>query len=229
MILTVDEWERQSCRIGRDHGPRLLSEWSHQMPLPVLRYAVLDAWIMHDHPVFPAVGGLYPWVWERYFRSIGFTVDGEPTDRPEGRVTLYRGAHPFHRRGYSWTTDPEQAQWFARTSSRRGLDGLVYRMSAPWTSVWAVVNHVRTGLDRSEAEAEVICDPYRLRIALLETATTVGGWLSSTRAGGWRTGRRSWATWTPGWRSRRPTAGGTSTTGRAPKWWSTARSSGASR
>jgi hypothetical protein len=68
-------------------------------------------------------------------------------------VTIWRGcAAPRHARSISWTTDPDQAAWFAQRFSDKG--GRIYSIAVNREAIIAYFS------DRSESE--VIIDPRKL-------------------------------------------------------------------
>ncbi len=67
------------------------------------------------------------------------------------RVRIYRGAHPKHARGMSWTTERAMAEWFAKRFDR---DDAVFTTVTPKTKIVAYF--------LGRGESEVVIDPRRL-------------------------------------------------------------------
>lgn len=81
--------------------------------------------------------------------------DSQGDDEP---ITLYRGSLKSTRRGMSWTTDLERAQWFARRGdmSGKGREMHVWRCEVPREHTLAHFNH--------RSEHEVVADVRGLKI-----------------------------------------------------------------
>ncbi|WGJ88204.1 hypothetical protein [Gordonia sp. SMJS1] len=72
----------------------------------------------------------YP-LWRDLFRIAGFSSDGAATPRPRSSLLLFRGATPDRARGLSWTTDLEQAHYFA---TQRQVPGATACTWAAWVT-----------------------------------------------------------------------------------------------
>ncbi len=70
-------------------------------------------------------------------------------------LTVWRGAgHSLARRGLSWTTDKDKAQWFADRFGDRGKDSYLWQLTIPGSKIIAYLS------DRGESE--VILDSSRI-------------------------------------------------------------------
>lgn len=89
--------------------------------------------------------------WLELFREAGYhDHDGNPVERPDIAVTVWRGASPDERkRGYgmSWSTDRDKAQWFAD----RFPGGVLFEAIASPSKILADYRHD----ERSESELVV--------------------------------------------------------------------------
>lgn len=117
--------------------------------------ALLDAFIAartnnHHFPV-----NMLQWLFSRADRAR-LLAAGDPL--PDGETfTLYRGVAgrgPARRvRGFSWTSSPERAQWFANRAGGWGLhDPAVYTVTVERSDVYAYSN------ERKESEFIVLLE-----------------------------------------------------------------------
>lgn len=135
------------------------------------RQLVQAAWTM---PEWPGQIGRGPWL--RMWRKVGFCCDVDDTGgdthddagehcvehEPDATITLWRAALPQYRRGLSWTTDRDQAEWFARR-------GVVSQSVLPLWRVSAPRERVLAHLTR-RGESEFVTDVTGLTI----TADPIG-------------------------------------------------------
>lgn len=144
--LSVNDLSAVCGTAGRVYAPRLTCElWDHGLLEPqAVTAGVPLAWCDCELPEMGSSVGRRRWL--EMFAAAGFTVDGEPADRPHGTVALYRGATHARRRGMSWSSDLEVARRFAGGALRGRMPGQVYRLEAPWSAALAVIN------DRTEGE-----------------------------------------------------------------------------
>ena len=79
-------------RVGRDDGPALLIALfdAYILEPSVLAGCVGDVWNAAEYPE----RCLDAWEWDALFTTAGYTVNGEPAERPAGTLTLYRGRCP---------------------------------------------------------------------------------------------------------------------------------------
>ncbi len=68
--------------------------------------------------------------WLERFRAEGFTVEGEPADRPAEPLTLYRGCMYGRRFEMSWTTEQTVAMRWASAEGQRNPVGRLYVIDA---------------------------------------------------------------------------------------------------
>lgn len=149
--VTACEWFTQVCRAGRNHGPRLLVEWWEEGVLTTeeLRGLLPHVWSMAEWPE----QHLSRRDWLAMFSEAGFASDSGH-EAPTEPLTIFRGCSYERRRGMSWTTDLEQAEWFAARLVWVAA-GNVYEATVPPVAVLALVG--------GRSEAEVVVNPNRLR------------------------------------------------------------------
>lgn len=154
--LTVDDLSAACGTAGRIYAPRITCElWDSGLLEPeAVTAGVPIAWCVCEFPEMGSSIGRRWWL--EMFAAAGFTVDGQPADRPHGTLTLYRGATHARRRDMAWTSDLDLARHFASGALLGRMPGQVYRVVAPWTAVLAVVT------DR--AEHEHVIDTRGLKI-----------------------------------------------------------------
>jgi hypothetical protein len=127
-----DEWERilRDHLAGRNDEPELLwGAWvSKSISTDTMTQVVGGVWSAAEYPEWL----LRRRTWITMFTAAGYTVDGQPGERPTEPVTLYRGAPARLARRMSWTSDREQAEWFANREAKfGGSPGNVYTITAP--------------------------------------------------------------------------------------------------
>lgn len=145
----------QACHaLDRNERLALLWDLHHAGSLDIGRYpsVVADVWSMAE---FPESHFDLPQTWRDLFEEAGYTHDGQPAPQPCQPVTVYRGCHHERRFGMSWTTDLDQARWFANREFRKGA-GQVYVFDAPPVSLLAFIHESNRG------EAEYVIDPQYL-------------------------------------------------------------------
>jgi len=156
--LTAQEWKRVALIDGRNGYPQLL--WAAYSAGALAPGAIAelapDAWSMPEYP--------QEWLtarqWRALFDAAGFTVDGEPAERPTTPVRVWRGAYPWKRRWWSWTTSCERAERFANRLPPPG--GQVWATLAPPGALFAMIGESHRG------EAEVVLDSRGLKIVPAE-------------------------------------------------------------
>jgi hypothetical protein len=96
----------------------------------------------------------------REFWHMLFVAAAYP--KPQGPLTLYRGASPSFVRRMAWTTDIDRARWFAqRFLVAAGLRGrAVYQTTVLPEAVLAMID--TACVDRGRNESEVVVDPAKL-------------------------------------------------------------------
>lgn len=93
--------------------------------------------------------------WRELFQAAGFTRDGEPAERPDQPLELWRGTVPERCRDWSWSTDRTLAERYANGGFRRPT-GRLYRVVAPPATLLAAYN--------GRAESEYVIDTHGLDI-----------------------------------------------------------------
>ncbi len=112
---TIDALETALCHVGRNSGPELLYMLHEErlLTLPACRRVLSAVWVDCEWPE-AALDDEY---WRGLFDWVDYTVNGRKAERPTAPLALYRGASRERREGWSWTTDPSVAQWFAERSN----------------------------------------------------------------------------------------------------------------
>lgn len=140
--LTANEIEAAGVRLGRNCFPALVdSLYLEALLTPEVGAVVVpSAWSAVEFPS----RALGEDEWRELFAFAGYTVEGVPADRPTEPLLLWRGALPEHRDGWSWTDDPELAQWFADRRHHRG-QGRVWTARVEPGRLLARISQVRAG------------------------------------------------------------------------------------
>lgn len=165
--MSTTAWSRITTGAGRNDFPALLAEFWDRLTPDDLRTALHEAWTLAEFPE----QGIDAESWTFLFDQVEYQVDGEARDRDDDLpeiVTLYRGAIEDRRTGMSWTSDLDQARWFANRFSglRDTTAGYVWRIDIPRDYVLARF----TG--RNEAEHVVDTSGFEDdEYVLMETAT----------------------------------------------------------
>lgn len=154
---TAENIETAACRLGRNYYPALVWTLDLEGLLwgddTVAQQVVPSAWSAAEFPMLQ----LEPAEWRELFDLAGYTVEGRPAPRPESALTLYRGALPAHRDGWSWTDDRALAQWFADRPHNAGK-GRVWVASVTPDRLLARISEQRDG------ESEYVVDTDGLTI-----------------------------------------------------------------
>lgn len=137
-----------TARLGRNKAPALLFDLYYGGSLDLATHpgVVADAWSSAEHPerCFEPDG----WIWVEFFRTAGYTHDGQPATPPADPIAVYRGCTPEGRTGMSWTSDLAMARRFAHDGMRRRAVGHVYAFDAPPEALLAYIQE--TGREESE-------------------------------------------------------------------------------
>jgi hypothetical protein len=101
--------------VGRNAGPALMFDWYAGLfgPRPTddqLRDVLAEVWEMTEWPS----QAMPRRAWIAFFRRAGFCSSPPGLPAPSEPLTVYRGCTAGRRRGMAWTTDLDQARWFAR-------------------------------------------------------------------------------------------------------------------
>lgn len=158
---SADEIATAGARVGRNDYPALVFDLHFKAGILTPKAAasvVPSAWISAEHPM----RNLYAEAWIELFNLAGYTRDGVPAERPTEPLTLYRGAVPEHREGWSWTADLDLARWFADRFSDIGRPGRVYIAQA---DLYALLAHLTGDSDFGrQGESEFVVNPADLNI-----------------------------------------------------------------
>jgi hypothetical protein len=177
-----DNWKEQSetfLDIVRNHEPtvsslllcsngyraELVQLWwkKGKITLPQLREFLVHAWEGNDRPYNCL--GVRGWV--RLYKAAGFIHtkaegdnQGEVDDgvtKPTQPLVVYRGTTPAYWRRMSWTTDQQQALWFAEWIKEvwKRPDSFVISTTVPPKHILAMLN--------GRGESEVVVNPNGLR------------------------------------------------------------------
>jgi hypothetical protein len=126
-------------------------------------------------------------LWARMFRDGRFTEDGRRVTPPARPALLFRGATPEGARGLSWTTDLEQARYFATSDRQRNP-----AEARVWMS-WVPPDLMLARFGRGW-ESEVIVDAEHLT-AVVELSGARVGKLMSSHGGRFAGTRRKHLRW----------------------------------
>lgn len=129
--LDGDAFDSLLSRAGRNHEPALL--W-----LAYERGVIRDeiaarhvgpAWCAVEYP-----DRELPWdQWAKLFTLAGYTVDGEPQERPAHPMRLYRAAPEPDRSGHSWSESRTVAEAFLQVRGRSRFQPVVWTaLVEPW-------------------------------------------------------------------------------------------------
>lgn len=145
-------------RLARNDEPHFLSALNgYGLLAPeVASVRVPSAWSSAEIPQRCLEDG----EWRVLFGLAGYTKDGVPSPRPTHPLTLYRGAPPEYRRRWSWTSDLDQAHWFARRLDRECV--------GVWTADVQPQRLLAYNHESGRNEAEYVVDTHGLRIHLHE-------------------------------------------------------------
>ena len=145
------------CRAARDHGPHLIKEWWKRGYLTPDRLPELitEVWPMAEVPN-QTLGTKF---WLMLFKKAGFITDTPGLGLPSTELTVYRGCLPTKWRRMSWTTEFEQAKWFADHRNQRSADSQhrVHVSTIPPNHILARFNSGREG------EVEVVVNPCGIK------------------------------------------------------------------
>jgi hypothetical protein len=109
--------ERVVHRLGRVWGPYVLDVLNTARALtPEVARLAGPIWGMAEYP--EGSGGMPRATWFQVFALAGYTIDGEPAERPGGPVKLFRGAPRSRRFRMAWTDDLATAERFAHGGLR---------------------------------------------------------------------------------------------------------------
>jgi hypothetical protein len=135
--LSADDLWGLSVRAGRNHYPALLliAAIYEVIAADTITALVADAWCAAEFPQDCLRRA--DWLW--LFGKAGYTVNGKPAGRPAEPVRLWRGSSPGLRRRWSWTSDPERAEWFASRCRLFGQAAQVWQVEAPPASLLAAM------------------------------------------------------------------------------------------
>jgi hypothetical protein len=156
LVIEVSEaGKRLLAEIAGDrlNGPKVLYDaWAAgQISEGDLRALIPDTWLYVDWP--ERIIGAGNWV--RLFRAAGFLSIPYGLPRPDGAITVFRGATAERRAGMSWTTDIDRADQFRQRHSWHAPTA-VYRAVVTPDAVLLLLER------RGEGPPEVVIDPRML-------------------------------------------------------------------
>jgi len=160
----LSRFEADLLWCGRNDGPEILFEWWEWGDIPDDEFARLlpEVWHTAEFPL-SSIGHR---AWLQMFFSAGFVTDCGAS-RPETPLTVYRGHDRAHMRGFSWTTQLEQAKWFANRFRDNRPPTFVFEATIPPHAVLADI------LGRNEFE--IVVNPHCLRGAATPCPIAVAG------------------------------------------------------
>lgn len=131
---------------------RLLAPWDKHLDtlawlqregrvdVPLLRAALPQAWrFRQDHTEVTREQSLG--LFRDLHAGLGFTIMGQPSLRPRGTLTLYRGATQENRCGLSWSVEPSEARYFAHARQAPGARASVWTVRVPAARCLMAVPH----------------------------------------------------------------------------------------
>lgn len=154
---------------GRNAGPHMLQDAyrAGQLDPATLALVLPAVWSGAEYPEFH----LHVRDWVALFRLAGFSSTPPGHEPPTEPLTIYRGAIPHRARGMAWTTDREQASWFANRyelgTRREWRDAYVYVATVEPPAVLAACD------DRTEGE--LVIDPAMLPRPVTRALPTATG------------------------------------------------------
>jgi hypothetical protein len=145
---------KEMLALGRNEQPERLwrAWWGGEIDDETLREWILPTWQLAE---FPA-RYLRHRDWLDMFGATGFLSDG--ADEAPDPLTVYRGAEPCGMRGFSWSWEPQRAEWFACRLALAGRPASVYEVTLRRDLLLAVIGGVE-----GRGEREVLVNPRRLR------------------------------------------------------------------
>lgn len=158
--LSAEVISTAASRLDRNYYPALVLDLRCCVGLTpeVAASVVPAAWVSAERPM----SNLFARDWLGLFKLAGYTRDGVPAERPTEPVTLYRGALPRYRKGWSWTEDLDLARWFADRYADLGRPGRVYTTQA---DPHALLAHLTGDSDFGrQGESEFVVNPADLNI-----------------------------------------------------------------
>lgn len=153
---TPAELEVMLSRVGRNNEPALLFDlyYAGLLTAEAATRCVASAWSIAEYPQ-----DLIPDdTWRALFDLAGYTVEGQPAERPTEPLRLYRGSPEQFRDRWSWTDDRDSAERFATGGLRARLPGTI------WTAQvepWRLFCHIH---EHSRGESEYVLDTRGLVI-----------------------------------------------------------------
>lgn len=158
---TLDEFERWVERVGRTNAPALLFDawYGEIIDQDTLTAVVGPIWSDAEYPD----RCLDRDIWRDLFDAGGYTVDGQPAERPTEPVELWRGTVPERRTDWSWTTDRTIAEKFA-AGLRGRKPGRLYRLLCP--------PHALLAANTERGEAEYVVDTDQVAHLIKDVTST---------------------------------------------------------
>lgn len=153
--VSRDELASVLLGVGRAHAPGLM--WDLHALGVLSKDSYLETagvWSMVEYPIRALDGD----GWQELFDEAGYTVDGEPAERPTKPVRLYRGAVDESACGWSWTDDLGVARKFA-SGELWHSGGRAGRVWVATVEPWRLLARIS---DRQESE--YVVDPYGLAV-----------------------------------------------------------------
>ncbi|MFJ9474735.1 hypothetical protein ACIRRI_06925 [Streptomyces mirabilis] len=152
--LTTDELDYLIGHEGRNAGPSLLADAYSEDKITAETVTALigGIWSGAEYPDRHLDRDTWRWL----FDVAGFTIDGEPAERPTEPILLWRGTVPERRTDWSWTTDRTIAEGYANGTAARRPTGRLHVVLAPPEALLAANN--------GRSEAEYVVDTRGLTI-----------------------------------------------------------------
>jgi len=156
--IDADTFVTAAVHVGREETPDLLCDLHVNGSLDLAAHpgVVAEAW---SDPEYPE-RSVEPDLWVKFFRTAGYTYDGQRATPPTEPITVYRGCTPDGRKGMAWTSDIEIARRFAHGQLRGRPLGHVYVFEAPPEAMLAFIH------ENGREESEYVIDNAYLRSAV---------------------------------------------------------------
>lgn len=144
--IDAETFSAAKVSVGRNNGPALLFDlyYGRSLDLEAHPSVVADAWSASEYPE----RSMERCLWVKFFRSAGYTHDGQLVGPPTEPITVYRGCTPEGRKGMSWTSDLAIARRFAHGQLRGRPLGHVYALDITPDKLLGYIHE--TGRNESE-------------------------------------------------------------------------------
>lgn len=171
-LPTAEEEEHLRC-LDRNQSFAQVIAWymAGRFPPDRLNMLLVNTWVNAEWPLSIAEhAGLNTGGIVRMFMHAGFVTDRPECPQPSEPIRVYRGCTEWRLTGFSWTTQPETARWFAKRCALFG------QMSDPDDDGEPVIvativepQYILGMVHKGRGEAEVIVNPFGIQTEELIT------------------------------------------------------------